>query len=209
MKKIIFSVAVVSLLAFAGRASAQMGMMPAGQSFSDGWGNYWYGAGRSAEPVQTAELENALQEIYASQAVSDRNQIDCAKVGDNQFEKLGDAYMGVMIGNDQTHEAMDNMMGGEGSQSLAEAHINMGRSYLGCWSNYNSGPVYMPMMYANQGFGGYGMMGGRNYGYGGFPMMFGWGGYGTGNMIFMSAWSILAVIGIIAIVKRIVNANKK
>jgi len=131
----IFSIFVVSGLFITDSASAQMGMM----------GGYWSG-GDSAAIAQSPELNTALQDIYQSQNITNQAQTDCSKVTDDQFVQLGDAYMGVMLPNTQQHEAMDNMMGGEGSDSLRQAHINMGRSYLGCWSNYNSGPIYMPMM---------------------------------------------------------------
>lgn len=194
MKRIIVSVFVVGFLALAGTASAQMGMM----------GNYWQ-TGSQAQPAQSEELNNVLQSIYRSQNVGSQAQVDCSKVTDDQFEKLGDAYMGVMLPNEQQHEAMDNMMGGEGSASLRQAHINMGRSYLGCWSDYNSGPVYMPMM---GGFGG--MMNGGNFGGGYFSPngMMGWnmmssyyGGFGWIHWITMIlVWSLL-VLGIVALAK--------
>lgn len=195
MKKIIFSVFAVGFLALAGSAHAQMGMM----------GNYWQ-SGSQAQPAQSEELNGVLKGVYSSQNVSSQAEVDCSKVSDEQFEKLGDAYMGVMLPNEQQHEAMDNMMGGEGSASLRQAHINMGRSYLGCWSSYNSGPVYMPMM---GGFGG--MMNGGNYfspngmmgGYGsGWNMMGGYyGGFGWLHLITMIlVWSLL-VLGIVALAK--------
>ncbi|PIR89480.1 MAG: hypothetical protein COU07_01095 [Candidatus Harrisonbacteria bacterium CG10_big_fil_rev_8_21_14_0_10_40_38] len=112
--------------------------------------------------VQSAELNEALESIYAFQNISSLDDVDCKKVTDDQFEFLGDAYMRVMIPDEDQHEAMDNMMGGEGSESLRLAHINMGRSYLGCWSGYSGTPYTMPMMsmmspygmgnYANSGW---------------------------------------------------------
>lgn len=177
MKTKLIAVVIINLL-FAGTAYAQMGMMG---SFGQ-YGN--------------TETKSVLQEIYKDQNIESQGQVDCSKVTDDQFEKLGDAYMGIMLPNEQQHEVMDNMMGGEGSVSLTQAHINMGRSYLGCWSNYNSGPVYMPMM--------------NGYGFGNYnPMMQGLWGFGTGNMIFMSIWSILAIVGIIATIKWIMNLNRK
>ena len=190
MKKIFFSVLVVGFLALAGVASAQMGMM----------GNYWQD-GNTAQLTQSQEVNNMLQDIYKSQNVSNQGQVDCSKVSDDQFEKLGDAYMGVMLPNPQQHEVMDNMMGGEGSVSLRLAHINMGRSYLGCWSNYNSGPVYMPMM--GGGYGGYGMMGG-NYNSGYYPggMMGGYfGGYSWFGLITMILLWALLILGVVMAVK--------
>lgn len=196
MKKTIIGISTIGFLSLAGVAYAQMGMMG---------GNYWYGNNQTTGLAQSQELNSLLQDIYKSQNISSQAEVDCGKVTDSQFEKLGDAYMGIMLPNENQHEAMDNMMGGEGSASLTQAHINMGRSYLGCWSNYNSGPVYMPMM-SGGGWGGYGFNnGGNGFGY---PMMFGWGGYGTGNMIFMVIWSAFAVIGVIALIKWIAGARK-
>ncbi len=191
MKKIILGLFIFGAFSLAGVASAQVGMM----------GGYWQG-GSQAQPVQSGELNSVLQNIYSSQNVSSQAQVDCSKVTDDQFDKLGDAYMGVMLPNQQQHEAMDNMMGGEGSASLKQAHINMGRSYLGCWSNYNSGPVMM---------GGYGMMNGYNGAYGNYYPSGMMGGYGSGwNM--MGNWGFggwvttvliwaLLILGIVVAVK--------
>jgi hypothetical protein len=187
MKKMFFSVLAVGFLAIAGVASAQMGMM----------GNYWQ-SGNTTQLTQSQEVNNTLQDIYKSQNVSSQGQVDCSKVNDDQFEKLGDAYMGVMLPNPQQHEVMDNMMGGEGSSSLRLAHINMGRSYLGCWSDYNSGPVYIPMM-----GGGYGMMGGdyNNSYYPGSMMGGYFGSYSWFGLITMLLLWALLVLGIVMAVK--------
>lgn len=192
MKKIFFSLFAASFFVFAGIASAQMGMM-------GGYGQY---GNTSLTPSQSSEMNGVLQDIYKTQSIDTQAKVDCSKVTDDQFDKLGDAYMGVMLPNESQHQAMDNMMGGEGSASLRQAHINMGRSFLGCWSNYNSGPVYMPMM------GGYGKVSG-NGSYGNYYApsgMMGWssmmGGYydsfGWATMILV--WTLL-VLGIIVAVK--------
>ena len=197
MKKIIIASIVASFL-FAGTASAQMGMMNYGQQNNTS----------VTQSGQNSTIDAALQDIYKTQNVTDTSNISCAKVTDAQFEKLGDAVMGYGI-TEQQHTAMENMMGGEGSATLAQAHINMGRSYLGCWANYNSGPSSMPMMgyssgsstsgtYAQTGnyyspqrmmdYGfntGWGMMGGHN-----------WFGWVTQILI----W-ILLILGIVVLVK--------
>lgn len=209
MKKIILSLFVLSFV-LTGTAFAQIGMM----------GGYWQNGNTIAQPADSTNLNAALQDIYKSQNISNQNQINCAKVTDDQFEKLGDAYMGYGI-TEQKHTAMENMMGGEGSASLRQAHINMGRSYLSCWANYNSGPVYMPMMsylsnnttnsgagvsgfttvnpyYGNPG--SYNMMN-RNFGYG-WNMMGGWyGGYGWLGWFILILVCALLILGIIAVSK--------
>lgn len=190
MNKIISIAFIAASLFIAGTASAQMGMM----------GDYWQNNSAASNPSQNTELNNALQDIQKTQNVDSAARVDCSKVTDDQFEKLGDAYMGVMLPNEQQHETMDNMMGGEGSASLRQAHINMGRSYLGCWSNYNSGPVFMPMM------GGLGMMSGIGASGNFYPAngMMGWpsmmGGYawfGWINMILVWVLLVLAIAGLI------------
>jgi len=177
VKKIIFSLIAVGFFALSGVAQAQMDVMTS----------------------RSSEVNSALQDIYNAQNIDSQERVDCSKVTDDQFDRLGDAYMGVMLPNEQQHEAMDNMMGGEGSESLRQAHINMGRSYLGCWSNYNSGPVYMPMM------GGYGVYDGNYFSPNG--MMSGWNMMGNhygfawfGWITMLLIWSLL-VLGIVALTK--------
>ncbi len=119
---------------------------------------------------------------------------------------------------EQQHTAMENMMGGEGSATVKQAHINMGRAYLGCWSNYNGAPSMMSMIgyfYNNtstpQAYGlpGYGMMNGY-YGNGmmgrgfasGWNMMGGYyGDYSwTGWITTVLIW-ILLILGIVALLR--------
>src|SRR3989338_697642 len=68
--------------------------------------------------------------------------ISCDKLTDEQLESIGDYYMEQMHPG-EAHEMMDQMMGGEGSESLRQVHINMAKR-LYCNEN-----VYI----------GYGMMG--------------------------------------------------
>ncbi|HRN69692.1 MAG TPA: SHOCT domain-containing protein [Niabella sp.] len=79
-------------------------------------------------------VEGVLSEIKTSQQISDINNVNCSKVNNDQLEELGDAVMGIMFPNSEEHELMDNMMGGEGSDSLQAQHIYMGSNYLGCFN---------------------------------------------------------------------------
>lgn len=195
MKKVILSVFVASFV-LAGTASAQ-GMM----------GN-WQNTGTTTQFTQDANVNAALQDIQKSQNVTSQSQLDCSKVSDDQFEKLGDAYMEA-VHPGQAHNYMDQMMGGEGSATLRQAHINMGRSYLGCWSSYNATPLTMPMMGGvgmmfnspsnNNQASGWGMMGG-NFG-SGWNMMGGYGGSGFFGWITMILIWVLLILGIVALVK--------
>src|SRR3989338_2144405 len=105
----------------------------------------------------------------------------CGELTEEQLEGVGDYYM-EQIHPGEAHERMDEMMGGEGSESLRLVHINMGRS-LYCNETVNYG---------------YGMMGGFNrkgmMGYGTGPgMMYGYGYYGIFNTI---VW--IAIVAAIA-----------
>lgn len=79
---------------------------------------------------------------YSAKTVKD---INCIAVSDADLERLGDAVMETNHPG-EAHEAMDQMMGGEGSESLEQMHINMGRSFLGCYTNNSQEVVGMGYM---------------------------------------------------------------
>jgi len=98
--------------------------------------------------------------------------ISCDKLTDEQLESIGDYYMEQMHPG-EAHEMMDQMMGGEGSESLRQVHINMAKR-LYCNEDVGGmmGGGMMNIMMGNNmmgsgGMTGYGMMGGypAYYGY--------------------------------------------
>lgn len=96
------------------------------------------------------------------------SEMSCDELSDEQLEKIGDYYMEQMHPGEQ-HELMDNMMGGEGSASLKQMHINMAKRlycdediYIG-YGMMNSGGM-MNMM--SGGMMGSGMLGTWGYGFG-------------------------------------------
>lgn len=134
-----------------------------------------------------ASLDEVLTEILTSQQVESTDQINCNKISEHQLEELGDAVMSEMHPNNEIHERMDAMMGGEGSESLKQAHINMALNYLKCNGNndYNTitdqdmmGGIMNMMGWTNNQSetrgGGYNMMGYGNWGTS--NTMFGHGG---------------------------------
>jgi len=203
MKKSIITLAGVFTILFLGTgvSYAQMGMM----------GGSWGHNNTATQVTENQEMKDVLLSIYTSQNITTAGEVDCSQITDGQFDELGDAYMGTMLPNKQQHETMDTMMGGEGSASLGQAHINMGRSYLGCWSDYNGGPVYMPMMVGigTMETGGYGHDEGisrfnhnsmMDYGFAGM------GGFGGG--LFMILFWVLVIAGTFALIKYFTNSNQ-
>ena len=82
---------------------------------------------------ETAQsLDEVLKDILQKQGVKEVSQLRCEDISEEDFERLGEAVMSYMHPDPQEHEAMDNMMGGEGSESLRSAHIHMGKRFLGC-----------------------------------------------------------------------------
>ena len=112
--------------------------------------------------------------------------IGCDKLTDEQLESIGDYYMEQMHPG-EAHEMMDQMMGGEGSESLRQVHINMAKR-----------------LYCNEDVGG--MMGG-----GMMNMMMGNNMMGSGMMgnypayyRYNSFWNILWLIFLIGIIVLII-----
>ena len=148
-----------------------------------------------ANGEHSASLEDVMLEIMSSQNVSEKSQIKCENVSDEQFEELGDAAMGVMLADEERHNLMDQMMGGEGSEQLKAAHIMMGKNYLGCGGagmgmSMMMG-VGMPMDWSgSSGFNS--MMNNMMSNFGG------WGGFFGIGWIFMILFWVLIIVGIVA-----------
>ncbi len=111
--------------------------------------------------------------------------VSCSQLTNEQLEEIGDYYMEQMHPG-EAHEIMDNMMGGEGSESLKQVHINMARR-LYCNEN-----VYI----------GYGIMGSggmmnmmRGGMMGNYPLSYGYSSYGYWNIL----WIVFLVAAIVLI----------
>jgi uncharacterized membrane protein len=102
-------------------------------------------------------LETVLQEIREKYGISPNEKINPRKLSDAELEEVGEAVMSIMHPDPRQHEIMDDMMGGEGSESLASMHRMMGYRYLKGDSYSMMGGGMMNMM--GGGMMGYGMMG--------------------------------------------------
>lgn len=109
--------------------------------------------------------------------------IPCDSLSDDQLELLGDYYMEQMHPG-EAHEVMDTMMGGEGSESLKQVHIAMGKQFY-CGENVGMyggmmgmmGPGMMNWGSTTQQGGMINMVGTNMMGYGTTYGMMGYGGW--------------------------------
>ncbi|MBU1197976.1 SHOCT domain-containing protein [Candidatus Micrarchaeota archaeon] len=130
--------------------------------------------------------------------------VNCDRLSDEQLEAIGDYYMEQMHPG-ESHKAMDETMGGEGSVSLRQMHIQMARMmYCGGSGMMGSGGTMgmMPMMNMMDGnMPSSGMMGGQT------PiqtdmtqgMMGDYGTFGGWNVIGYTLW-LLAITALILLV---------
>jgi uncharacterized membrane protein len=114
------------------------------------------------------------------------DKIPCGELTDDQLEILGDYYMEQMHPG-ELHEVMDEKIGGEGSESLRQVHINMGKAFY-CGEH---GAMSGGMMDTMMGRGD--MMGG-----GSFRMMSGY--YGGANYGFIWVFWILVIIALVLLI---------
>lgn len=134
------------------------------------------------------------EEIFARAEEIINAQTPCNLLTQNDLEVLGDYYMEQMHPGD-AHKIMDERMGGEGSESLKFAHINMGsRFYCGTNSEVSS----------NYGMMDRGMMNSGD-----------WNNYSSRSL---SYWFMLWIIIILIIISLVlvilllikkINSNKK
>jgi len=104
---------------------------------------------------ETRSVDTILNQIRTEQGISDTSQINPDRVSQAVLIELGDVLSESMMGSD-AHIRMENMMGGEGSDSLNTMYARMGRNYL---VNYPYSGPYSPMHYGMMGYFGWaGMM---------------------------------------------------
>jgi len=117
------------------------------------------------------------------------SKMSCDKLSNEQLEAIGDYYMEQMHPG-EAHEIMDNMMGGEDSESLKQVHINMARRIY-CNENIYIG-------YGMMGSGGMMNMMGRGM-MGNYPASYDYSNYGYWNIfwILLLAAVIFLVVWII------------
>ncbi len=128
-----------------------------------------------SDETKHASIQSVMSNILQEQGLTNGQKIDADKVSRNLLEELGDAVMDAMIPDPAVHERMDQMMGGEGSASLADMHRRMGYNYLTGYSpGMMMGMFGYPLSGTNRTIGGP-MMGNYRYGYG----MMGWSPWGA------------------------------
>jgi putative membrane protein len=139
-----------------------------------------------------------------------KNELKCGDLTDRNFGTLGEYFMGQMTGD--SHEVMNNMivqmMGEEGEEQM---HVAMGKRMSNCEPNAPM-PQNMPPMMKYMMSGWSNSSGVNNFNFKN-PMMWnfsnnpmGWFGFGW---IFMILFWILVIVGLIALIKWLVNQNKK
>ena len=189
MKKFIFS--IIGLIGFtlvlSGSVFAQ-GMMGFSNSTIDN---------TAIQSQQAEEQEGAklLDELNTKIII-------CQKLTDDNFEKIGEYYMGKMIGDTARHIAMNSMMQSMMGQTGEEqAHIAMGKRISGCDTSAefpSQGTGFMPMM--QMMMGGWSSPVGSNQSNNSM-MNFGFGTFGGFGWVFMILWWVLIIAGIVALIK--------
>lgn len=123
-----------------------------------------------------------------------KQKITCSGLSYDQLEILGDYYMEQMHPG-EAHEIMDDMMGGEGSESLRLMHVNMGLTFY-CGEHESMSRGMMDMMMGRTGMTDSENMMGTSGNYGVFGMgFFGW--------LFMTLILVALVLLIVWFIKQI------
>ncbi|MCK9438096.1 MAG: hypothetical protein M0Q12_12930 [Synergistaceae bacterium] len=161
------------------------------------WAQEEEGHGRTADVI--------LNEIKQVQGVTSITLIDPDLIRPALLEELGDAVMDLMIADEERHEWMDEMMGGEGSEQLASTHRWIAYNYL---QNDGKLDTWGPGM-GGYGFMGPGMMGSWNRNWNGsLNSPYNMWDYGPGSMMGWSGnwWSWIAIIVILVVIAVVVVA---
>lgn len=130
-----------------------------------------------------------------------RKTITCTQLGDGDFEKIGEYFMGQSIGDTQRHiimnEMMKRMMGQSGEEQM---HTVMGKRFSGCDTTvaFPAQDVgfmsMMNMMGGNQSYFGY------NSGFGSM-MSLGTSPFSVFSGPMMLIGWVLIIVGVVSLVK--------
>lgn len=142
-----------------------------------------------AQDMGPMDIGDVLAEIRQEQGIGTTDTIDVKKVSAGELEKLGDAVMELMVGNNELHEQMDEQLGGDSSANLTAFHTRLGYNYL---SGYPNGMMNL-MTGGMMGYFGGGLMG--YFGPGSMMGSFGWGGLLFGLM-FLVALAFVVVLAV-------------
>lgn len=143
----------------------------------------------AADVISPSDHHTASEEIEgkAMWEKLQAKQTTCDKLSDDDFERLGEYFMGQMVGS--SHEAMNKMtvqmMGEKGEEQM---HIVIGKRSSGCDASAafpEKGTGFMPMMNM---------------------MMGSWGSFGLG-WLSMLLFLILLIVGIIALIRYLAKSG--
>ncbi|MFW6214937.1 MAG: hypothetical protein ACOC45_03215 [Alkalispirochaetaceae bacterium] len=85
-------------------------------------------------PLHAEDRERALEpyveEILEGEGAGSLSEIDPDQLPPEVLEELGFRVMDQIVADREWHRWMNEMMGGEGSQELAEFHRGLGESYV-------------------------------------------------------------------------------
>lgn len=165
---------------------------------------------RAVTPTVDASNSTTAQDELAGKAIFDKLQskvTTCSELTDDDFDVLGDYYMGQQLGSTAAHEVMNNrMVSMMGEAQEKQMHIFLGKRLSGCDTNFavpTNGSTYLPMM----GFGN--MMNGswgNNYQPGFTSMM----GFNSTSPIYSQIiWLLASVFLILGIIYFWKGINKK
>lgn len=143
------------------------------------------------------EIQSQIEEERIGRDLLDNlknKTVNCSELKDDDFDKIGEYFMGQSIGDTQRHismnEMMKKMMGEKGEEQV---HIVMGKRLSGCnisavFPSQDTG--FLTMM------GMFGMMGTNKQLGGGFSGMMSnnWGIFGVITWIFVIFFLILGII---------------
>ncbi len=139
------------------------------------------------------------EEDFAKAGELIKQKISCSQLSDEQLELIGEYYMEQMHPG-ELHEIMDERMGGEGSETLKQVHVNIARSFYCGESRYMSKGMMNTMM----GRSGYGMMGNTGF----YSQNQNNQIYNVISIILAIAVTVILVLLIITLIKKLQGGKK-